>query len=280
MRKSRADLHTHTTCSDGSTHPSQLVSMAADLGIDHLAITDHDTFEGYRMAVDSAEAAGIDLICAMELTTSFRDRESHVLAYALDPENEDLNNLVSRQRRIRKVRMQRIVEKVRKQGFDITYDEVRAEANKANLGRPHIAMVLMNKGYVSSITEAFIRYLNNEKLDENHSEYIEFADAVDLLKSVGAVTVLAHPGILYQDEELDEIIDIGIDGIECIHPSHHYGLQQKYDEICEKNLLLKTGGSDFHGHKHETNKHFGTVTIAGVYAEKLKNLSEQRKALN
>jgi hypothetical protein len=280
MKKAKADLHTHTTCSDGSTEPDELVRMASELGIKHLAITDHDTFEGYKMAEVCAQELNIDLICGMELTTSFEGRESHLLAYEIDPENPLLNDLVKEQRRIRKVRMRRIVDKVQKQGFDISYDEVRAEANKANLGRPHIAMVLMNKGYVGSINEAFIRYLNNEKLNENHTEYVDFREAIHLLKSAGAVTVLAHPGVLYSDSELKEIIDVGVDGLECIHPSHNYDLQKKFDELCDKYLLLKTGGSDFHGHKHEKNRHFGTVTIPGKHADKLKSLSEQRKALN
>jgi len=280
MSRAKCDLHLHTTCSDGKVKPTVLLEMAKKLGLSSIAITDHDTFKGYLEAKPLAdEDHDIDLLSGIEITTSFKGRESHLLGYNFDHENKGMIDLVNNQRRLRKKRIKRITDKVAAMGFDITYDEVSAEANTANFGRPHIAQVLVNKGYVSSISEAFIRYLSNEKLNETHTEYLGIDAAIDILKKAGGAAVLAHPGFMYKEEEIEEIISIGIDGLECIHPSHNYQLQKKYDDICDKNFLLKTGGSDFHGTDRDLRKHFGTVTISEKYVNKLKRLTEQRKAL-
>lgn len=279
MSRAKCDLHLHTTCSDGKVEPSRLVEMAKDLGLSTIAITDHDTFKAFKEAKPKADELDIDLIPGIEVTTSFKERECHLLGYNFDVENDEMNDLMINQRRIRKKRIKRITDKVAKMGIDVSYDEVSAEANSANLGRPHIAQVMVNKGYVTSISEAFIRYLSNDKLKEMKSDYLDLKDAIALLKNAGGAAILAHPGILYTTEEIEEIIKLGIDGLESIHPSHNYQLQKKYDEICDKNLLLKSGGSDFHGTDRDMRKHFGTVTISEKYVNKLKRLTEQRKAL-
>jgi len=186
--------------------------------------------------------------------------------------------LLLQQSGARRRRMAKIVENLQKQGIDIDMDEVKAEAGFSNLGRPHAASVLMNKGVVSTFNEAFIRYLSSEKLDHISAEYCTLTEAVEVMKRAGGVLSLAHPGPLYSADEIDQIIDLGVDGLECIHPSHPYPVQKNFTKIAERKNLIITGGSDFHRpSKSGYEPYFGIVTLGEQYVEALKRTSRQRK---
>jgi hypothetical protein len=135
----------------------------------------------------------------------------------------------------------------------------------------------MQKGYVSSPKEAFIRYLSDQKLGSIENTYPDYREVIEIIKNVGGASVVAHPGKLYTTDEIQKFINAGIDGIECIHPSHNFSLQKKYTALCESENLLMTGGSDSHDFKDAAYTNIGIVTIAYKYVERLIRMTKQRK---
>ncbi|MEX0610127.1 MAG: PHP domain-containing protein [Balneolaceae bacterium] len=277
---SKADLHIHTVCSDGKLHPKEAVQLAKEKKLVSLSITDHDTFKGYFEAEEEALKAEIELIPGVEITATLGDKEAHILAYYFDPQATILSEFLVHQKRARKERIKGIIHTINKTGVDVEYSEVWAEANGANIGRPHLARVLKQKGYVHNTKEAFMRYLSNQKLGSIKNTYPDFKEVIDIIKSAGGACIVAHPGKMYSADELKEFVDAGIDGLECIHPSHNFTLQKKYSEFCENNALLMTGGSDSHVGLDAGYTNLGVVTIAYKHVEKMKRMTDQRKKLS
>jgi len=274
----KSDLHTHTKESDGALTADQLIDRAKKKGLKTIAITDHDTINGYKKARDAASEAGIELIPGIEITALWNSREVHILAYLFDPEDPKLLSLLKRQRQARIKRMKDIVEVLQKQGLDISLDEVRAESGTGSPGRPHTAAVLISKGYVASVAEAFIRYLSSDKLEGITTDYASVAEVVEIVKGAHGVLSLAHPGPLYSEKEINMLLEFGIDGIECIHPSHNFNLQRSFTKMAESKHLLITGGSDFHGkRKSEYDPYFGIVTLGDKHLASMKRLAQRRK---
>lgn len=273
----KADLHIHTTCSDGKMSPIEAVELAKEKNLAALSITDHDTSKAYYKALEKANELEIELIPGVEITSTIGDKEAHILAYYFNPDTNYLEDFLSQQKKARRQRIKGIIEKVNKNGIDVDFDEVWAEANGANIGRPHLARVLMQKGYVSSHKEAFIRYLSNQKLGSIENTYPDYREVIEIIKNVGGAAVVAHPGKMYSGEEIEAFIEAGIDGIECIHPSHNFKLQKKYSELCAEHSLLMTGGSDTHEPKDAGYTNVGVVTIAYKHIEKMKKMTQQRK---
>lgn len=275
----KADLHIHTNCSDGRLTPAEAVELASEKKLKALSITDHDTFEGYFKGLKKAKELDIELIPGVEITSSYKSRESHILAYYFDVDTTYFADFLLSQRVARRDRIKGIIQKVNKVGVDITYEEVRSEANGANIGRPHLAKILIQKGYVNSSSEAFKRYLSTEKLGEIDNNYPDFKEVIKIIKNVGGASVLAHPSRFYTKDEINEFVAAGIDGIECIHPSHNWKMQKEYTEFVEKNSLLLTGGSDYHGGKDLAYTHLGVVCVASKHCDKMKRMTDQRKQL-
>jgi predicted metal-dependent phosphoesterase TrpH len=276
----KADLHIHTDASDGDCTPYEILEKAIVKGLHTISITDHDTIKGYKKARNSDLSQEIELLPGVEMSVRWGEKEVHLLSYCFDPDDEDVNILLLQQSGARRRRMARIVETLQKQGIDIDMDEVKAEAGFSNIGRPHAASVLMNKGVVASFNEAFIRYLSSEKLDHINAEYCTLSEAIRVMKKAGGVLSLAHPGPLYSSDEIEQMIDIGVDGLECIHPSHPYPVQKKFTKLAENRHLMITGGSDYHRpSKSGYEPYFGIVTLGEQYVEALKRTSRQRKAL-
>lgn len=274
----KADLHIHTNASDGDCTPIVILEKALEKGLETISITDHDTIKGFKEARKSGLFQKLELLPGVEMSVKWGEKEVHLLSYCFDPDDEDVNLLLLQQSGARRRRMVKIVQKLQKQGIDIDMDEVRAEAGFSNIGRPHAASVLMNKGVVSTFNEAFIRYLSSEKLDNISAEYCTLSEAVDVMKKAGGVLSIAHPGPLYSSEEIEEMINLGVDGIECIHPSHPYPVQKNFTKMAKKNNLIITGGSDFHRpSKSGYEPYFGIVTLGEQYVESIKRTSRQRK---
>ncbi len=244
------DLHSHTTESDGTFTPRELVQEALSRSLEALAITDHDTFAGYDLALPPAEAAGLDLVCGIELSTKFHARSVHLLAYfpndAPDVEFRGWINSLLASRNDRNARM---VERLRSLGVQITLEEVKAKGRSLT-GRPHFARVLIEKGYVSTIQQAFDDYL-----DEGAKGYVErdeadFGDAVKRVNRAGGVASVAHPvrlkGFAFKDV-IAEMRDLGLKAVEVYHSDHSAANVVEYRGLAEKYGLAMTGGSDFHG---------------------------------
>lgn len=275
----KADLHIHTDASDGRSTPQEILKRASKHKLDIIAITDHDTIRGYRKACELVVDYDVELLPGVEITADFNGRECHLLAYCFSPDHPAIKKLIATHYHSRLERAKWIIEQLGQEGLDVDIGEVKAEANGANIGRPHIASVLVDKGYVASYKAAFIRYLSDEALGTIYNEYYSHHEVIDAVKEAGGVVVVAHPGNLYSEDELEKLVAAGIDGIEFLHPSHDYQTQKRIEEFAAKHNLLTTGGSDFHGSDKDYQKFFGVVTVNTKYVDQLKRLAEQRKQL-
>lgn len=275
----KADLHIHTTASDGRSTPRQILERAQSHNLEVISITDHDTIQGYQQAAKIADEFDVRLLSGVEITADFNGRECHLLAYCFEPDNPNIKQLIAQHYKSRLARAKWIVNELSKEGLDVDIEEVRAEANGSNIGRPHIASVLINKGYVASFKEAFIRYLSDQSLGNIYNQYYSHKEVIAAVKEAGGAIVVAHPANLYSKEELEELVEAGIDGIEYMHPSHDYSRQKQVEKFADDHNLLKTGGSDFHGGDKDYQKFFGVVTIHTKFVDRLLRLTEQRKAI-
>lgn len=276
----KADLHIHTKASDGVLSVPELLDKVVEKGLKTVSITDHDTIDGYLEAQKPAADFGIELIPGVELTVLWKSMEVHLLAYDFDYKNESFLSLIANQKIARRLRMKKIVEVLKKEGVDIDYDEIRAVSGIGNVGRPHAAKVLIKKGYVSTVPEAFIRYLSAEKIKKVETEYIKIEDVIEVIKKAGGVLVIAHPGRLFTMDEVNELLSFELDGIECIHPSHTFSLQRQFTELAKSKDLLITGGSDYHGKNNsDYDPYFGVVTLSQNHVDSLRRSAASRKRI-
>jgi predicted metal-dependent phosphoesterase TrpH len=249
---SRIDLHLHTTHSDGSFPPSEVLAFAKTAGVTALAITDHDSVDGMPEAIAAGSLLEIEIIPGVEISSRYGESELHILGYFLDWKDETLNQRMMSLRESRHARNPKIVQKLNEAGVDITYEEVRTLAGSASVGRPHIARVLMNKGVVTSAKEAFDRYLAEGRPAYVARELPEPAEAVAWIRQARGIPVLAHPTWVKQSGEgLDRLVGqlkaSGLGGIEAYYSTHTTKQTGDYVSLAKRFDLLVTGGSDFHG---------------------------------
>ena len=245
------DLHTHSTASDGQYTPSQLVRLAAARGLEALALTDHDTLDGLEEAVESGRRAGLRVLRGVELGAK-EYRSLHILGYGFTPGAPGLGALCARMREGRDERKYRIADYLREKGITVSLTEVEELAGGNVIGRPHFAQAMVRRGYVTSIREAFSRYLDTEEYQRIEREKSDARSCLEAIKSAGGKTALAHPCQLgYTDERLEALVrrltDDGLDALECFYPQHTPEQQARYVCMAEKYGLHITGGSDFHG---------------------------------
>ncbi len=248
----KIDLHVHTTASDGTMSPKEVVSLATMLGLKAIALTDHDTMAGLQEAGEAAELMGISVVPGIEISSEYQGKEVHVLGYFLDPEAQKLKDYIQWVGQSRKTRNEKILEKLQKKGYDITLEQLEEKFPGATLGRPHIAQRLVELGAVSSVKEAFRRYLDTGRSCYVPRQYIPFADGVKLIRDCGGVAVLAHPlQYGYGKAELEALVktaaEAKVTGMEILYTGYTQGDIQKLYDLAEKYTLLPTGGSDFHG---------------------------------
>lgn len=249
-----ADLHSHTTASDGTQSPRANVQMAWDAGLGAIAITDHDTVSGVAEALAAGSEIGIVVVPGVEISTVAGGQDIHILGYYVDVQDELFLSRLASLRETRDVRNEMIITRLQELGLDITMEEVLKEVANIKrkgdtVGRPHIAAVLLNKGYVSTIKEAFDRYLATGAAAYANPPRIEPATAIAWIHDAGGAAVLAHPGIYHDDALVESITTQGLDGIEVFHADHSSEDEAKYLLLAERTGLLMTAGSDFHGER-------------------------------
>lgn len=266
----KADLHLHTTASDGRFPPEKLIEKCAAAGLHAISITDHDTTAGYEEALPAAQLAGIELLSGIEITCEMEGRERHLLAYNFNPGHPKMKAFIQAQRRRRYQRGRKMVENLNRLGFDLSLDEVTAEAGTLNISRNHIAGLMISKGYVAHKQLVFDKYIGDAAPAYHKAEYEDIVAVIQLIHTCGGVAVLAHPGRHYTQKQLRFLIDAGIDGFECIHPSHTFRFQKQYAGLCETHGLLKTGGSDFHGFRLHEMSNLGIVAVDMSWVKKLR----------
>lgn len=244
------DLHSHTHESDGSCSPAELIQEALRAGVQILGITDHDTFAGFDQAVPLAQKAGIDLVCGIELSTKlYGSRSVHLLGYFLDGHpSEDFREWILDMQAARRDRNVRLTARLRELGFDITLEEVQARG-RGMTARPHFAQVMLEKGYVSTLQQAFDEYLDESAIGYVYRREPSFAEGVQRIQAAGGITSLAHPIRVPGDLQslMPELCAAGLDAIEVYHSDHSREQTELYSSLAQRHGLKITGGSDFHG---------------------------------
>jgi predicted metal-dependent phosphoesterase TrpH len=252
------DLHIHTTASDGTLTPSEVISQALKLKLKAIAITDHDTLAGSNAALQAGIPSPLNFLTGVEISAApprfyVGSGSFHLLGYSIRLDDPALNHALEKLQQARKNRNPAIISRLNDLGITITLDEVRQEAGDGQLGRPHIAKLLVKKGLVASMNQAFDRYLGADGPAYVDKFRIECRKAIALILNAGGIPVLAHPGLLKckTSDQFDELIaglkKMGILGVEVFYPEHTPGQTHLFAELAQRHNLMLTGGTDFHG---------------------------------
>lgn len=268
------DLHIHTTASDGSFTPAEVVELAARAGYAAVAVTDHDNTGGLPEAAAAGARLGVEIVPGIELSTEYAGGEVHILGYFIDPEADSLSDLLETALLHREERNTRICAVLRAAGVDVTMEELRAKFPGAVLGRPHIGQVMAEKGYVTDVKQAFREYLGRGARCYVPKVNMPMQRAIDRILRAGGLPVLAHP---YQYELgdaglrtlIETAMDYGIIGLECVYSKYDAAQSAALLALAAEYALLPTGGSDFHG-ASKPNISIGTTKAPYVYLEALK----------
>jgi hypothetical protein len=242
-----ADLHVHTSESDGTLTPGQLVKEAIASGLSAIAIVDHDTVGGIPEALEAAKSSGLEVIAGAELTAQYEKQEIHILGYFLDCRNKALLEKLALVQSNRIERVHKIVKNLEEQGVKINAEDVFDISGKGSVGRMHIAKALVKAGWVATTAEAFRKYIGDKSPAYVLGFSLSPAEAIRLIRDAGGAAVLAHPYMLHNDELISEFAGCGLTGIEVYYPEHSQSMVNFYLDLAKKLNLSVTGGSDFHG---------------------------------
>lgn len=271
------DLHTHSHFSDGSMTPTDLVALAKENGLKAIALTDHDTFDGVGEALDAGKKYGVEVIPGIEFS-AVSTGETHILGFGIDITNKEINNAVNKAKELRLINNQRTAEALQRLGFDITVEDAKKLSPVGNMGRAHFAKVMAQKGYVSSVKEAFDLYLQKGKPAFNSLRLLEPEEAIRLIHAAGGKAFLAHLHLTkFKGEELENYVirlkNAGLDGIEGYYTEYDDAMQAEYQALAKKHKLLISGGTDFHGANKPHIKigvGYGNLKIPYELLEKIK----------
>jgi len=278
---SRADLHCHTTFSDGSLTPTQLVARAVQRGLEVLALTDHDCTDGLPEALEAAAGhPGFLLIPGIELSTDVPENEVHVLGYFLDWRLPAFQEHLERLRRSRLNRGEAMVDKLRDLGIDLSWERVQEIAGDGAVGRPHIALAMLEAGHIKTLDEAFDLYLGRNGPAYVEREKMTPAEAVEMIAGVSGLPVLAHPAQLpHLDSFLEELKGIGLLGMEVYYQDYGPEDIERLLAAARARDLLPLGGSDFHGIGSARERDLGDIPLPFEPVEQLIALARQRGRL-
>lgn len=270
-----ADLHIHTTASDGRKTPQEVITEACKYGLTHIAITDHDTVDAliYLHRADILSKTKLTIIPGIEFSTDLPDYEVHILGYYINIFSDKLRKELSIITNDRLKRLKKIIEKLNNLGYCITYEYVLSIAGEASaIGRPYVARALIEKGYFNNVAEVFetLLFKNGPAFVPHYK--LKPEQAVQLIVDAGGIPVLAHPGLIKNDEIVRAMISKGICGIEAYHPTHNNEQTQKYINMAKEHDLAITGGSDFHAIQSRFPERLGIFTVPQILAVNLQNM--------
>lgn len=268
MDQQLADLHTHTTASDGVLTPTEIVKLAKEVGLSAIGITDHDTTAGIEEAIKEGETIGIRVVPGVEISTQAGGQDIHLLGYYLNWKDPMLQQRLSELRSVRDKRNELMIARLNELGLSITMEEVLDQSGRTlhpeeTVGRPHMAEVLIRKGYVKTTQEAFDKYLAREGSAYVNIQRIEPEEAIQWIHDAGGIAVIAHPGLYRDDALVTRLIDEGLDGIEAFHSDHTADASKRYMALAARKGILVTAGSDYHGDRGDSmlHGHLGTQTV-------------------
>ncbi len=252
------DLHIHSTASDGTLEPLEIIDAALAAGLSAISITDHDTTDGCKKVLSQSPHPALDFLTGVEISAAFPSIVTvtgsiHILGYDIDVHNTRLNHHLAELRAARNDRSPRIIQRLNQIGIPLSTEDIAPFARGSQTGRPHIAQAMVHKGYAASINEVFDKYIGKNGSAFVDKERISCRLAIELITDAGGIPVLAHPGLIdlpgqhSLEELLDVLIDQGILGIEAYYPGHSRQETGLYSDFARSHGLLVTGGSDFHG---------------------------------
>jgi predicted metal-dependent phosphoesterase TrpH len=242
----RADLHCHTTFSDGTMTPEELLRLAKEYGLSGISITDHDTIEAYTVAPAIAKQLGLLLGNGVEFSSLFQGLSIHILGYDFDLSSPAIHNLCDRHQLRRRARNKTILDKLSRLSMPIAEEELLAIGERT-LGRPHIAQLMIKKGYVSTIKEAFNLYIGDGRPCFEAGEGIASGETISIIHQGGGKAFVAHPHLLEHANKIKELLKLPFDGIECHYAKFPADQEKRWIRIAKEKGWMISGGSDFHG---------------------------------
>jgi predicted metal-dependent phosphoesterase TrpH len=248
-RRKRADLHIHSNLSDGTLSPEQVVTVAHDLKVNAISLTDHDTVDGVARAMARGEELGVEVISGCEVSTTYSGLDVHILGYFIDHTDSALGEFLREFKQARRARAERIVAKLNHLGVAVGFGDVEVQAGDAAIARAHIARALVDGGFVQNSEDAFELYIGNSGPAYEAKLHIDPRVAIELVRTAGGIPVLAHPGIYPDGGIIYDLLEMGLEGIETVSPKHTVGQVRYFRSIVARHHLYESGGSDAHGNK-------------------------------
>lgn len=281
-----ADLHVHTTYSDGMFTPLKVVETALEKGIGAIAVTDHDCVDGVAPTVNAAEGTDLVIIPGIELSAAAEDSEIHILGYFIDHKCPVFAKILGAMRDKRTVRIREMIKRLAEKDIHVDADKVFGAVTDGTIGRMHLARVMVDQNLAFNIREAFEKFIGDGKPFHVKHERLDYIEAIKIIRKAGGVPVLAHPGNMGKDEYIPKYVKAGLMGIEVYHSEHRLAAIKKYEQIAQEHGLIMTGGSDCHGYskwggKREGKVLMGKVTVGKDVVDALKTASQkirERKA--
>lgn len=272
----KIDLHIHTTASDGQLTPSEVVRRASELGMETIAITDHDSIEGIEEALAEARKfPELTVITGIEMGADVPDSEMHILGYFVNPNSETFCQKLDGLRNSRITRTQKMVSKLADMEIHLDWEHVVRIANGASIGRPHIAQAILERGYVTVLQEAFDKYIGDDSPAHVKREKLGPVETIEIITGAGGLPVLAHPA---KTENLDSVLQhlksAGLVGMEVYYKDYDSETKQRLAEAANKHGLIPCGGSDYHGFKDEGNE-IGRCDVPRETVDQLLELQRQ-----
>lgn len=253
MNDFRADLHCHTTSSDGTTSPEEIVKLAVSIGLSGLSITDHDTIDAYSTALPLAQKLGLELISGVEFSSMWQGVSIHILAYAFPLESPIIKDFCSRHKSRREARNHEILKRLTEVGMPLNAEDVRNAMPglhfnpNSSIGRPHIALAMVKKGYIQNIQEGFNKYLGEGKSCYFPGAPFSTEETIDVIHQAKGLAVIAHPHLIDNTKILKQLLEMNFDGIECYYARFQKEAHDRWLKIAQHRQLYVTGGSDYHG---------------------------------
>ncbi len=281
------DLHVHSTFSDGSMSPFELVEFAKKKGLTALSITDHDTIEGTSQAQQAGIQTGLEIVPGVEISVNYKDYTVHLLGYYFQPFNDGLNKALHSLQQGRLRRNVKILSKLDQLGISITEKDLGNISQIGQTGRPHIARLLVKKNVVKNMEEAFFKYLGMGAVAYTSRLVFDAKDAITFIQNAGGIAVLAHPLQVEKsgsqlEEAIGDLIAEGLDGIEAYYPTHSKKQKKMFLEIAKNNNLIVTGGSDYHGNVRPGTTLAGgkNVSVPDVLLQMKERAAQNREKYN
>lgn len=275
MSEFRADLHTHSTFSDGSDTPEQLILLAQKIGLKGLSITDHDTLAAYQESAILEKQQSLLLLPGVEFSAMSREEPVHILAYAFSLQGKSLLALCQHHKKRREERNIKMIERLRGLGIDMALNDIQT-TSKGTWGRPHIADVLLKKGYVQSIQQAFELYLAEGKPAYVQGEVISVEETLKAIYESHGKAILAHPHLIKRSTTIRTLLKMPFSGIECYYARLPAAQEKKWLDLARQREWLITGGSDYHG----TTKPFSALGSSWISEETFLYLYEHFLKVN